>query len=131
MLVVDSDPASISSVRSGLVSKHYRVNTAINHEEAIESFLHDSSDVIVVDMELIGSGCHKLIKFVRNFEDTRVVPFVFITSEEHEQRLLESGEGVSLDGGPDLIKPFSIQALDRMIIDRIQRAKIFVEMEGK
>jgi DNA-binding response OmpR family regulator len=99
------------------------VSTAENHEDAIDLLLHKSFDLIVVDMELPKNGCSEVFRFVRKRVEPRFLPFIFIATKEYAQWHLATYGGRALDGGPDLIKPFSIQDLEEAIISRIKRSK--------
>jgi two-component system response regulator MtrA len=121
VLVVDDDPALRRMLTLALKNDGYKVITAGNGVEALDSFATHPVDLIILDVEMPVMGGHALCIELRKQSD---VPIIFLTARARIDDLIT---GLELGGDQYVTKPFVLQELRarmRALLDRVQqRAK--------
>ena len=104
VLIVDDMPANIEML-SELLSHEYRVSVALNGFDAIE--LAKSSpmpDLILLDIMMPGIDGYQVCKILKENEDSRHIPVIFVTSRAEVQ---SEEKGFEFGAVDYVVKPFN------------------------
>jgi CheY-like chemotaxis protein len=124
VLVVDDTPTNRQILRVFLSKLGYRVDLASDGAEAVERFLVDSPDIVLMDVMMPVMDGYAAARIIKKACGDRWVPVVFVSALDKEENLV-----MGLDAGGDdyLHKPVSfvvlhakLRSLERAI--RTQRA---------
>jgi two-component system, OmpR family, response regulator len=110
ILLVEDEPGIVDFVRRGLQAEGFAVEAELDGTEGERRALHDSFDLIVLDLMLPGRSGLEILASVRQVKPS--VPVIVLTARgEIEDRV------VGLDGGAVdyLVKPFSLAELTARI----------------
>lgn len=105
VLVVDDDPSILTTVKAGLIARHFQVTAVATATAAIDSLMKSTPDVVVLDLGLPDMDG---IDVVRRIRDESVVPIIVLSADGSEARKV-----LALELGADdyVTKPFSIAEL--------------------
>jgi class 3 adenylate cyclase len=103
LLLVADDNADMRAYLERLLCKHYRLVLAKDGAEALELIRSRRPDLIVTDVMMPKMSGYDLLKAVREDQDLRSIPVIFLTARAGTDARVES-----LDAGADdyLSKPF-------------------------
>jgi two-component system response regulator MprA len=123
ILLVEDDPAVLSSVRRRLVFEGYRVETAESGPEAVEK-AKIQPDIIILDVMLPGFDGLEVVERVRKVS---AVPILMLTAKDTVPDRVAGFES----GADDyLIKPFAIEELLARIRALLRRTRAAVPSGG-
>ena len=105
ILVVDDEPRYLRLLEANLLTEGYEVITAMDGEEAVESFSANPVDLVLLDVMLPRMDGFATCQRIRQFSS---VPIIMLTAKGEEQDRVRG-----LDVGADdyLVKPFSVMEL--------------------
>ncbi|MGE5469087.1 MAG: SpoIIE family protein phosphatase [Ignavibacteria bacterium] len=124
VLVVDDTATNRQILRVFLTKLGYRVEQAADGAEAVERFLVDAPDIVLMDVMMPVMDGYEAARIIKKLCGDRWVPIVFVSALDKEENLV-----MGLDAGGDdyLHKPVSfvvlhakLRSLERAI--RTQRA---------
>ncbi len=122
ILVIDDDIVIRKLLKHHLDKNNYRVLEAAGPEEGMEHLSSNSIDLVLCDVTMEGMDGFTFCRKVRENENYRVVPFVFVTAKnsmEDKSMALEAG-------GDDIItKPFDVNDLLIKVKALIKRTAIY------
>ena len=121
ILIVDDDPSIREILTTQLARLHFETAAAANGQEAVELFLSEKPDLVLMDILMPVMDGLAACKKMRSLEkkDTRV-PILFLTARETRHDQMSS----ALSGGDDFItKPISLQDLCARVQAALARAK--------
>lgn len=118
MLIVDDDPAVLSSLRRILALDGYEVSVAVDGESAVTAAQEGHPDVVVLDVMLPGIDGFTVCAHLREASD---MPIIMLTARDTVPDRI-----AGLDNGADdyLVKPFAegeLTARIRALLRRTQR----------
>jgi DNA-binding response OmpR family regulator len=118
ILVVDDEPRYLRLLEANLLTEDYQVFTAMDGEEAIESFSANPVDLILLDVMLPRMDGFATCQRIRQFS---TVPIIMLTAKGEEQDRVHG-----LDVGADdyLVKPFSVMELLARVRAVLRRAQV-------
>ncbi len=91
ILLVDDEVRNLEVLEGVLQSPDYRLVRATKAEEALLALLHDDFAVIVLDVQMPGTGGIELAHLIKQREKTQHIPIIFLTAfYDDERRMLES-----------------------------------------
>lgn len=116
ILLVEDDPAVLSSVRRRLVFEGFEVDTAETGAAALERYRDSPPDLLIVDVMLPELDGFQVVERVRAQSD---VPILMLTARDAVQDRV-----TGLERGADdyLVKPFDLQELLARIRALLRRA---------
>jgi len=94
ILVVDDQPQNIELLEEYLVPQGYEVVKAVSGEEALEKFVHNQIDLILLDVMMPKMSGIELLEKLRAGEKTKAIPVVMVTvlkDTEDKVKALEAG----------------------------------------
>jgi two-component system KDP operon response regulator KdpE len=105
ILVVDDDPQIRRTMKVTLTARHYEVGDSRNGEEALDRLRSETYDLVLLDMNMPGTGGIETCRLIRSSSD---VAIIMLTVNNTEKDKVEA-----LDAGADdyITKPFSIPEL--------------------
>lgn len=122
ILIIDDDLTIRKLIKHHLHIKNYEVTEATNAIEGYEQLRKTNIDLVLCDVTMEGIDGFTFCKNVRQDENYKVLPFIFVTarnSHEDKSKALEVG-------GDELItKPFVMKDLLLRIQTLLRRAEIF------
>jgi DNA-binding response OmpR family regulator len=118
ILVVDDEPRYLRLLEANLLTEEYKVFTASDGEEALESFSTNPVDLILLDIILPRMDGFAVCQRIRQFSN---VPIIMLTAKGEEQDRIRG-----LDVGADdyLVKPFSVMELLARVRAVLRRAQV-------
>ncbi len=121
ILVVDDDPRYTRLVEVNLVTEGYKVRTASDGQQAVESVAADQPDLILLDVMMPIMDGFTACERIREFSN---VPIIILTAKGEERDRVRG-----LDAGADdyIVKPFSAHELlarVRAVLRRAERQMI-------
>ncbi len=120
ILIVDDEPRYLRLLEANLLTKdkEYEVFTAMDGEEALESFSANPVDLILLDVMLPHMDGFAVCQRIRQFSN---VPIIMLTAKGEEQDRVRG-----LDVGADdyLVKPFSVMELLARVRAVLRRAQV-------
>ncbi len=122
VLVIDDDVVIRTLLKHHLDKNNYRVLEAAGPEEGMHHLSSNSIDLVLCDVTMDGMDGFTFCRKVRENENYRVIPFVFVTAKntmEDKSMALEAG-------GDDIItKPFDVNDLLMKVKALIKRTAIY------
>jgi two-component system KDP operon response regulator KdpE len=105
ILVVDDDPQIRRTMKATLTARHYEVSDSRNGEEALDKLRSETFDLVLLDMNMPGTGGIETCRLIRSSSD---VAIIMLTVNNAEKDKVEA-----LDAGADdyITKPFSTPEL--------------------
>jgi len=105
ILVVDDDPQIRRTMKATLTARHYEVSDSRNGEEALDRLRSEPYDLVLLDMNMPGTGGIETCQLIRSRSD---VAIIMLTVNNTERDKVEA-----LDAGADdyVTKPFSMPEL--------------------
>jgi two-component system phosphate regulon response regulator PhoB len=108
VLVVDDEPDIIALVAYHLVKHGYRVSTASNGIEALQTAKQEQPALVVLDLMLPGKSGYEVLEELRSTAATRETAVLMLTARKEEEDRIR---GLALGADDYLTKPFSPQEL--------------------
>ena len=118
ILVVDDEPRYLRLLEANLATEGYQVSTAMDGEEAVESFSSNPVDLILLDVMLPHMDGFTACQRIRQFS---TVPIIMLTAkgEEHDRV-----RGLDVGADDYLVKPFSVMELLARVRAVLRRAQV-------
>jgi two-component system alkaline phosphatase synthesis response regulator PhoP len=116
ILVVDDDEMVLMALDELLKPEGYEVRTFSRGKEALKSLDQEEYDLLMLDVIMPEMDGIELCKQIREREDCREIPIVFLTAKSREEdkiQCLEAGANLSLS------KPISPDKLLEIISDSL------------
>ncbi|HBA61139.1 MAG TPA: DNA-binding response regulator [Elusimicrobia bacterium] len=105
ILVVDDELTLLKSVKERLELENFNVLTCTSAEQALETLVKFTPDLMVVDLRLPGMSGLDFCRQVRSSDSaSRLVPIIFLTTDRTE---VSKVLGLELGGDDYMTKPFS------------------------
>lgn len=99
----------------------YDVSNATRGEDAVESIIAETPDIVVLDIRLPDIDGYEVCRRLRHSRRTRSVPVIFLTEKrEREDKL----SGLELGAVDYITKPFDIQELRLRIRNALRRSRL-------
>lgn len=108
VLIVDSQTTAIGGLKNGLAEVGYEVHHAKDGNAALEFVKHNSPLIILSDVNLPQLDGHRLLKAIRAHENTKMIPFIFISDQKIVDKRISS---ISVGADDYVIKPYYIDEL--------------------
>ena len=116
ILVVDDDELVLMAINELLKPEGYEVNPVSSGTEALEKLDQDGYDLLMLDIIMPEMDGFELCRQIREKEDYRETPIVFLTAKNREE---DRVRGLEVGGNLFLSKPISPDKLLKIISDTI------------
>ena len=118
ILIVEDEADVALLLQYNLEAEGYRVETAVNGEEATDRMRETVPDLILLDWMLPGVSGIELCRRWRAREETARVPVIMITARGEEE---ERVRGLATGADDYVVKPFSMPELQARITALLRR----------
>ncbi|MGI9627046.1 MAG: response regulator transcription factor [Longimicrobiales bacterium] len=120
ILVIEDEAEIAALIAYQLTRDGYRVETAANGAEGLESLRREAPDLVVLDRMLPGMSGDEILKAVRADKNLKNVPVLVLTAKrEHDDRI----QGLELGADDYVTKPFSPRELVLRVDAILRRAQ--------
>lgn len=122
ILVIDDDLTIRKLIGFHLKKNNYSCYEAENSEQAFKILSERNIDLVLCDVGMDGMDGYTFCRKVRENENYRVLPFIFVTAKtsiEDKEKALEVG------GDDYITKPFNVQELIIKVQSLIRRTEIY------
>lgn len=116
VLVVDDEPALRESLRRGLVSGGWVVETAPDGEVALDMVVDGDFDVVVLDIMMPRRSGYEVVREMRRSENW--TPVLMLTAKDGEY---DEADAFDLGADDYLVKPFSFIVLEARLRALVRR----------
>lgn len=107
ILLVDDEQDILDLLKYNLEAEGYEIIMAVNGLQALE-LAQNSPDLIILDVMLPGKDGWEVIRQLRQAENTKSIPVIFLTAKGGE---IDEVVGLELGADDYIIKPISIRKL--------------------
>ena len=108
ILVVDDEENIRNLIRTGLEDAGYSVSTRTNGCEALMAVEEEKPSLIIADIMMPRLTGIDLLKALKNKEETRKIPLIFISAMDHAEKVQE---GLDLGAVDFITKPFKVSEI--------------------
>jgi DNA-binding response OmpR family regulator/two-component sensor histidine kinase len=119
-LLIVEDNVELLLLMQQLFSKHYRVLTATNGEEALTTILSNEIDLIVSDVMMPVMDGHELTRRIKNDPNMSHLPIILLTAKTQEE---DRQEALTIGADDYVTKPFKMSDLELRINNIIENRK--------
>ncbi len=99
VLIVDDDPVVVKAISMKLMSKGYKVCTAMDGSQAVKAVREEKPDIMVLDISFppdVGQAWDgfRIIEWLRRFDEAKKVPIIIMSGgeiEKYKNRALAAG----------------------------------------
>jgi len=121
-ILVVEDENTLRRLLEYRLGKLYDVCTAANGEEALERIAENVPDLIISDIMMPKMDGFALQNAVQSQQETKAIPFIFLTAKADEQSRLK---GMRTGVDDYITKPFDIEQLLIRVQRLLERTKLF------
>jgi putative two-component system response regulator len=126
VLVVDDHPASRMTAVALLSVEGYDVLEAESGPDALESVLSGNPDLILLDVMMPGMDGFEVCRRLKQDEQTRLTPVVFVTALDDRRARLK---GIEAGGDDFLTKPFDQLELSARVKSLIRQKRLNEDLD--
>jgi putative two-component system response regulator len=127
VLVVDDQPENLVAVGEALRPLGYTVWLADNGAAALASARERQPDVILLDVVMPGMDGFEVCRTLKDDEETRLLPVVFLTGLDSREARLEGLEAGATDFLP---KPFDLTELEVRVRNLVQFRRLTEDLDS-
>ena len=118
VLVIEDEIELLKTLKLMLEMNNFKVLAAPNGSVGISYLANDGIGLIISDINLPDCTGHDILRYVRENDHTKDLPFIFLTAYSDDANLEEAkGRGAS----DYIIKPFSSKALIKTVTDLMKK----------
>ena len=93
ILIVDDDPDCRTLVQAVLVSQGYRVEQAVDGQDAVKMLETCTPDLVVLDIMMPGLSGYDVVVHMKQRPNTQNIPMIMLTAKgEHEDMMVGYSE---------------------------------------
>ncbi len=112
VLVVDDEPNIVLSLEFLMTQAGYEVRVARDGNEALESVVEKTPDLILLDLMIPGRDGYDVCQTLRRSEEWAAIPIIMLTAKGRE---VEKEKGLALGANEYVTKPFSTTELTQRV----------------
>ncbi|MBI3018803.1 MAG: response regulator [Deltaproteobacteria bacterium] len=112
ILVVDDDQTTLNVLKRLFEKEGYEVTLAHDATELVQSLEFQSVELILLDVNLPWVDGFELCKLLKNHEDLKEVPVVFISGRKSEA---DKKHAFQLGAHDYITKPFNVQEISQTV----------------
>jgi len=126
-MVVDDQPENIAALSAALQPLGYNVRSAESGREGLRLVRETLPDVVLLDIVMPDLDGFEVCRQLKEDEETRLIPVVFLTGlESREARL----RGLELGATDFLTKPFDLVELETRVRNLVNSRRLTEELES-
>jgi PAS domain S-box-containing protein len=128
IVVVDDEPESLKLLTDLLSLEGYQVRPADSGELALASSAIAPPDLVILDVRMPGMGGFEICRQLKDSNQTRDIPVIFLSGSTEEQQHLEGFEVGAVDF---VTKPFRQRELLARVRTQLELRRLRVELEKR
>ncbi len=128
ILVVDDEPANLRLLQQLLGEAGYRVRLAKSGELALHSVKLKPPAIILLDIRMPGMDGYEVCRLLKEDEETRSIPVIFLSALEAEQDKVKAFE---VGGADYVMKPIRAAEVMARINTHLALRRALIELEGR
>lgn len=117
VLAVDDIPLNLLIVQKMLSKFNFKLNTAGNGQEALDSIAADKPDLILLDLMMPGIDGFEVIKRVRENPETADIKIIILSALNSQEDIVK---GFSLGANDFITKPIIMEKLLTCVVTQMQ-----------
>jgi len=126
ILIVDDMPENLRLLSDILKSNGYKVRPATSGKMAIQSALHKTPDIILLDIRMPEMNGYEVCRILKEHPETAEVPIIFISALEQTEDKVAAFQA----GGVDyLTKPFHVSEIVARVDTHLKIHKMQMNLE--
>jgi two-component system, chemotaxis family, chemotaxis protein CheY len=115
ILITEDSPTMRAMIRATIEALgDFDIFEAPNGFEALRILPQESFDLVITDINMPDINGLELVSFVKNNAQYRAIPLVIVSTEGSER---DREKGLKLGADAYLVKPFSPEDLQKLILD--------------
>jgi signal transduction histidine kinase len=118
ILIIEDDLALLQLTQHGLELDGFHVITALDGAAGIHTAKEHLPDLIVCDLKMPGVGGYDVLRSLRAYEPTSMIPIIFLTGDLNPRT---QREGMELGADDFLTKPIDLPKLLAAINSQLQK----------
>jgi DNA-binding response OmpR family regulator len=118
ILIVEDDPTMLRGLKDNFEFKGYRVLTAADGEDGLNTALNEKPDLILLDIMLPKINGYEICRLIR--KENLTMPIIMLTAKGEESDIVL---GLNLGADDYVTKPFSIKELLARAAAFLRRSK--------
>lgn len=126
ILVVDDHPSSRMTAVALLSVEGYEVLEAENGQAALDTVLKTAPDLILLDVMMPGMDGYEVCRHLKQEENTRLIPIVFVTALNDRRARLR---GIEVGGDDFLSKPFDQLELSARVKSLVRQKRLNEDLD--
>jgi len=123
VMVVEDDAAIATLLRYNLEKSGYRVEEAVDGQEAVTRIAETKPDLVLLDWMLPTMSGIEVCRQIRRRPETRELPVIMVTARAEDQ---DAVRGLNTGADDYITKPFSVEALLARVRALLRRANTIV-----
>jgi len=124
VLVVEDEPALATMLRYNLEKQGFRVEEAVDGQEALTRIAEEKPDLVLLDWMLPVMSGIEVCRQIRRRPETRTLPVIMVTARVEDS---DAVRGLNTGADDYITKPFGIEALIARIRALLRRAGTMTE----
>ena len=127
VLVIDDHPANLEAMAEALTPLGYEVWQALDGETGLALARERQPDVILLDVVMPGMDGYEVCQRLKNDDETRLLPVVFLTGlDSREARL----QGLECGATDFLTKPFDLVELEARVHNLVNFRRLTQDLDS-
>lgn len=123
VMVVEDDAAIATLLRYNLEKSGYRVEEAVDGQEAVTRIAETKPDLVLLDWMLPTMSGIEVCRQIRRRPETRELPVIMVTARAEDQ---DAVRGLNTGADDYITKPFSVEALLARVRALLRRSNTIV-----
>ncbi len=123
VMVVEDDAAIATMLRYNLEKSGYRVEEAVDGQEAVTRIAETKPDLVLLDWMLPTMSGIEVCRQIRRRPETRELPVIMVTARAEDQ---DAVRGLNTGADDYITKPFSVEALLARVRALLRRSNTIV-----
>ena len=124
ILVIEDESDIRDLIFDILTTKNFEVIKAKNGENGLKLALEERPTLIISDINMPKMDGYEVLRQLREYPDTKVVPFIFLTAKTEKADLRK---GMNLGADDYLTKPFTPEELIEVVQTRLKKIALLQE----
>jgi two-component system, OmpR family, alkaline phosphatase synthesis response regulator PhoP len=108
ILVVDDEPNIVQTLQDRLEMNDYKVVTACNGKEGLDTALTEKPDIVLLDVIMPVMDGHEMLEHLRKHEEGRDIAVIMLTARSQNQDIARAN-ACGIDDY--IVKPFDLSEL--------------------
>jgi CheY-like chemotaxis protein len=120
ILLVDDSPANFKVLQKILSELKVKIAEALSGEGALKSYLADSPDLILIDVNMFGVDGYDICRLIRANNNSNPIPIIFLTSTINTANIIKD---MSFGAVDYIFKPFAPETVLRQTYNQLALRK--------